>query len=209
MKRNALLMALLLVLSLILVGMPGCQKSAAPDANRGATSAANANSAKETIDTAAIETELKRIENDFPRVLRDKDAQAVDQVEADDVVVIYNDGEVGSKTQDMNDIRTGAMSADSWEVRDMKVTVINRDAAFITGRSIVKGGKTKTPEGKTIDISGEYRWIDTFARRNGQWKLVASIGTPILAPSTGPAASPTVKASPMAAASPVVKPSPD
>jgi hypothetical protein len=109
----------------------------------------------------------------------------------------------------MNDIRTGAMSADSWEVRDMKVTVINKDAAFITGRSIVKGGKTKTPEGKTIDISGEYRWIDTFARRNGQWKLVASIGTPILAPSTGPAASPTVKASPMAAASPLVKPSPD
>jgi len=209
MKRNALLMALLLVLSLILVGMPGCQKSAAPDANRGATSAANANLAKETIDTAAIETELKRIENDFPRVLRDKDAQAVDQVEADDVVVIYNDGEVGSKTQDMNDIRTGAMSADSWEVRDMKVTVINKDAAFITGRSIVKGGKTKTPEGKTIDISGEYSWIDTFARRNGQWKLVASIGTPILAPSTGPAVSPTVKASPMAAASPVVKPSPE
>ncbi len=208
MKRNALLMSLLLVLSPIVFGMSACQKPAAPDTNRDATSAANSNSGKDTIDTAAIELELKRIENDFPRVLKEKDTEAVDRVEADDIVVIYPDGTVGSKAQDMSDIKSGNLSADSWEVTDMKVTVLDRDAAVVSGRSIIKGGKSKTPDGKTIDISGEIRWIDTFARRNGEWRLVASISTPVLKPSAAPAASPIVKASPAAAASPLANPSP-
>ena len=203
MKRNALLMALLLGLSLIVFGMSGCQKPAAPDTNRDATSAANINSAKETIDTGAIELELKRIENDFPRVLKEKDSDAVDRVEADDIAVVYRDGTVGSKAQDISDIKSGNLSADSWEVTDMKVSVLDKDAAVVSGRSIIKGGKSKTPDGKTIDISGEIRWIDTFARRNGEWKLIASISTPVLRP----AASPMVKASPAGAASPVAKPS--
>jgi hypothetical protein len=207
MKRNALLMALLLVLSLIVFGMSGCQKPTAPDTNRDATSAANTNSAKETIDTAAIELELKRIENDFPRVLKEKDTEAVDRVEADDIVVVYPDGTVGNKAQDMSDIKSGNLSADSWGVTDMKVTVLDKDAAVVSGRSIINGGKSKTPDGKTIDISGEIRWIDTFARRNGEWKLVASISTPVLRPSAAPSASPMVKASPAGAASPVAKPS--
>jgi len=202
MKRNALLMALLLGLSLIVFGMAGCQKPAAPDTNRDATSAANTNSAKETIDTGAIELALKRIENDFPRVLKEKDTDAVDRVEADDIVVVYPDGTVGNKAQDMSDIKSGNLSADSWEVTDMKVSVLDKDAAVVSGRSIIKGGKSKTPDGKTIDISGEIRWIDTFARRNGEWKLVASISTPVLRASAAPTASPMVKPSPAGAASP-------
>src|SRR5258708_7694208 len=178
MKRNAVFTALLLCLGFVVLGMAGCQKSA-PDTNRDATVANNANTANEKIDTAAIELELKRIENDFPRVLRDKDANAVDQVEADDIVIIYPDGGVGSKTQDLTDIREGNMSADSWEVTDLQVKVLNKDSALVTGRSIIKGGKVKTPNGKTVDISGEYRFIDTFVRRNGQWKLVGSVTTPV------------------------------
>jgi hypothetical protein len=89
----------------------------------------------------------------------------------------------------------------------MKVSVLDKDAAVVSGRSIIKGGKSKTPDGKTIDISGEIRWIDTFARRNGEWKLVASISTPVLRPSAAPAASPMVKASPAGVASPVARPS--
>jgi len=207
MKRNALLMTLFPVVSLIVFGLSGCQKPAAPDTNRDATSAANTNSAKETIDTGAIELELKRIENDFPRVLKEKDTDAVDRVEADDIVVVYPDGTVGNKAQDMSDIKSGNLSADSWEVTDMKVSVLDKDAAVVSGRSIIKGGKSKTPDGKTIDISGEIRWIDTFARRNGQWKLVASISTPVVRPSAASAASPMVKASPAGSASPAAKPS--
>jgi ketosteroid isomerase-like protein len=196
----------LLVFSFIVLS--GCQRPG-DDTNRAAP---NTNSARETVDTAAIESELKRIEQDWPRVMKEKDAAAVQRVEADDVMMVYPDGSIGGKAQDLKDIESGALSADSWEVTDLNVTVLDNDSAVVSGRSVVKGGKYKTSDGKTIDISGQYRFIDTFARRNGEWKLVASASTPIrdvnASASPGAAASPTPRTSPTAKASPTVRPSP-
>ena len=201
MKRNALSMALLLALSLIAFSLSGCQSSA-PDTNRAATAPCPT---PEKVDTAAIQAELTRIENDFPRVLKEKDVAAVERVEADDIVVIYPDGSVGNKAQDVTDIREGNLSAESWVIAEMKVVVLDKDAAFASGRSVVKGGKAKGPNGKTIDISGQYRFIDTFARRNGDWKLVASVSVPVRQPVPEVAASPTPKASPAAVVTPPAK----
>src|SRR6195256_1653223 len=175
MKNIALSMALLLTLSLMAFGLSGCQPSA-PDTNRVAT--APATPTPETVDPGAIQAELTRIENDLPRVLKEKDVAAVERVEADDIVAIYPDGSVGNKTQDVTDIREGNLSADSWVIAEMKVVVLDKDAAFATGRSVVKGGKVKGPTGKWIDISGQYRFDDTFARRNSEWKLVATVSVP-------------------------------
>ena len=195
---------------LALFVLSGCQR-AGDDTNRAAPKA-NTNSARETVDTAAIESELKRIEQDWPRVMKEKDAAAVQRVEADDVMVIYPDGSIGGKAQDLKDIESGALSADSWEVTDLNVTVLDNDSAVISGRSVVKGGKYKTSDGKTVDISGQYRFIDTFARRNGEWKLVASASTPIrdvgASTSPGAAASPTPRTSPAVRPSPATKASP-
>lgn len=162
----------------------------------------------ETVDTAAIQTELLRIENDWPRVIREKDAAAVRRVEADDIVIVYPDGNVGDKTQDIKDIESGALTAESIEMADLKVNVLDKDAAVVTGRMIIKNGKFKMPDGKSIEISGQYRFVDTFARRNAEWKLVAGASVPIRAP--GPATSASPGASPAAKASPSVpaRPSP-
>jgi hypothetical protein len=168
-----------------------------------------------TPDKAAIETELKKIENDWPRVMKEHDSSAVKRVEADDAVFIYPDGSSGDKAQDVKDMESGALSADSWEIADLKVNVLDNDSAVVSGRSIVKGGKYKMPDGKTQDISGEYRWIDTYARRNGQWQLVAGASTPVMkgaagkpTPSPVPSPSASVKPSPAARALPTTKPSP-
>src|SRR6267143_1695092 len=116
MKRNALSMALLLTLSLIAFSLSGCQPSS-PDTNRAATAPATSPT-PEKVDTAAIQAELTRIENDFPRVLKEKDVADVERVEADDIVVINPDGSVGNKTQDVTDIREGNLSADSWVIAE-------------------------------------------------------------------------------------------
>jgi hypothetical protein len=63
---------------------------------------------------------------------------------------------------------------------DPKVTVINADSAFVTGRSVIKNGKYKDANTKkTIDISGEYRFLDVYSRRDGKWQAVASQATAI------------------------------
>ena len=200
MKRKGFGVVLALVFSLTLLS--GCQK-AAEDTNRVVAPSPTT----ETIDTAAIEAELRRIENDWPRVVKEKDVAAVKRVEADDAVFVYPDGTVGDKTTDVKDMENGALSADSWEMTDLKVTVLNKDAAVVSGRSVVKNGKYKMPDGKSIDISGQYRFIDTFARRNGEWKLAAGASTPIREPAA--MASPSVKPSPAVTPSPAMRPSPE
>ncbi len=180
-------------------------------ANQPAPPPANANVAvaEPTPDKAAIEAELTRIENDWPRIIKEHDAAAVRRVEADDVVIIYPDGSLGGKEQDLKDIDSGALSADSWEVSDVTVKVLDKDSAIATSRSVVKGGKYKTPEGKTNDISGEYRSVDTFVRRNEQWQLIASATVPVLKTAPAPAmTSPTPKSSPSMKPSPTAKASP-
>jgi len=156
-------------------------------------------------DKAAIEAELTRIENDWPRIIKEHDVATVRQIEADDAVFVYPDGSVGDKAQDVKDMEAGSLSADSWEVLDLKVNVLDNDSAVVTGRNVVKGGKYKMTDGKIQDISGEYRYVDTFVRRNGQWQVVAGAATPV---QKGASASPTPKASPSSGAAPAMKATP-
>ncbi|HET6890909.1 MAG TPA: nuclear transport factor 2 family protein [Pyrinomonadaceae bacterium] len=207
MKRIAFTAILCLASAFVAFSQLAC-RSTAPDTNRAVSSTpSNTNSEKEPVNTAAIEAELLRIERDFPRVIRERDVEAIRRVEADDAVMVYPDGSLGNKEQDIKDTEAGTLSADSWEVTDLKVNVLNADAAVVSGRAIVKGGKLKRPDGKTIDISGQYRFIDTFARRNGQWKLVAGAGTPVQAPPAESATSPSA-AKPSPAKPSPAKPSP-
>ena len=105
-------------------------------------------------------------------------------------VLVYPDGMVATKTDEVRLIESGAITADSWEMLDTKVTVMSADSAFITGRSLVKNAKYKDPNARRpIDISGEYRFLDVYARRDGRWQVVASQATKIAAPTA--AASPT------------------
>lgn len=199
MRRYLSVVILVLATALLASFQFGC--AAPQDSNINAIAAATP---APTPDKAAIERELLRIENDFPRVLKERDADAIRRVEADDLVEILPDGSTSTKEQDIADIQAGNTSADSWEVVDAKVTVLDADAAFVTGRTVVKGGKSKGPDGRSVDISGEYRFLDTFARRDGQWKLVATAIMKI----QKPGASPTPKASPSPSPSPAMKPTP-
>lgn len=202
MKREGLVAGLSVLFALLLVS---CQP-AAKETNVAPNP--NTNSGRESVDKGSIEAALLRIENDWPRVLKEKDAEAARRVEAEDLVLVYPDGSVGDKTQDVKDVESGALTAESMEMTDLKVNVLSGDAAVVSGRTIVKNGKYKMPDGKSIDISGQYRFIDTFAKRNGEWKLVAGASVPVRmpAPAPSPVASPAAKASPALKASPASTP---
>jgi len=177
MKRNVLAAALLVLGLGMVLFLGGCQKAEAPPANR---SAANASPTPEKIDTAAIEAELIKLERDWANAPKNRDADTVRRVLADDLVITYPDGSTGTKADEVQTIETGAITMDSWELQDPKVTVLNADTAFITGRGILRNAVVKDPKTKaTKNISGEYRFLDVYARRNGKWQAVASQTTPI------------------------------
>ena len=207
MKRSGLWVVLSLVFSLVLLN--ACQK--AENAN---SAAPTPSPTPETVDTAAIEAELLRIENDWPRIIKEKDAETVKRIEADDALFVYPDGSVGDKNTDVNDIGSGALTADSWEMLDLKVNVLSKDTAVVSGRHLVKNGKYKTPDGQVTNVSGNYRFVETFVRRDGAWKVVAGLTIEIkpgamASPTPSPAAKPSsATAAPAADASPAVSASP-
>lgn len=179
--------ALALFVALAVVVLAGCQ--AAVDTNRN-LAAASSTPAKESFDAAAIEAEIVKLERDWGAATKNHDAEAVKRIVADDAVMVYPDGTPGTKADEVRSTESGAITVDGFEMVDPKVTVLDADAAFITGRTIITNGKYKDPnQKKAIDITGEYRFLDVYARRNGKWQVVASQATKIANPA--PAASPS------------------
>ena len=197
MNRSAASVALVFVMSLILVALAGCQP-AAPETNRNADTA-TASPVKPTFDATAIQAEVLQTGRDWIKAGETYDVEAMRRIVADDAVLVYPDGALGTKADEIRIAETKAITGDGWEVIDPKVTVLSADSAFITGRSRIKNGKYKEPNMKqAIDISGEYRFLDLYAKRDGRWQVIASQATKILAPVAGgsPAASPSLSLPP-------------
>ena len=179
MKRNLLLPLMLVVL------MAGCGRTAETNVNSGLTT--NNKPPIEPVDTASIETEIKKLGREWSSAFKTRDGEAVRRVLADDVMITYPDGVVAGKSEEVQSIAAGTITADSWDVVEEKVTVLNADSAFITGRAVVKNGAYKDPKApRPIDISGEYRFLDVYAKKNGRWQAVASQTTKIAAPTATP-----------------------
>jgi hypothetical protein len=174
MNRSALV---LLIVAIVAV-MNGCQP--ALDTNRN-SAIATASPAKETVDRAAIEAEILKLEREWADANKTHSSEAVKRIVADNAVIVYADGSTGTKDDEVKTIESGSITADSYEIVDPKVIVIDADSAVITGRGVIKNGKNVVPgQKKSIDISGEYRFLDVYAKRDGKWQVVASQTTKIL-----------------------------
>ena len=171
--RNVLVVALSMF-ALVMV-QAGCQRASAPPTNRAETTPT-----PRKIDAAAIEAEVIKLEREWADAVKNGDADAARRVMADDIAIVNPDGSTSAKTEEVEAIQARAVTMDSWEILEPKVTVLDENNAFVTGRGVIKNGKSKVPDSKkTIDISGEYRFLDVYARRNGTWQAVASQTTPI------------------------------
>ena len=176
-KKNVLL-AVLALFCLVLV--QGCQKAVAPPTNRADAGPA---ATPEKIDNAAIQSELIKLEREWADAFKNGDADTVRRIMADDIAVINPDGATSTKAAEVDAIQARTITIESWDISEPKVTVLDANNAFVTGRGTIKNGKAKLPNSnKTIDISGEYRFLDVYARRNGKWQAVASQTTPIATP---------------------------
>ena len=163
-----------------IITLATCQRTGS-GVNREATD--NANSRKEpVVDTAAIEKALMDLEHQWASAAVSHNPDIVRRIEADDIIVTYIDGSTATKADDVRDIETGALTAEAWDLADMKVKVLDADAAVVTGRGIIKNGKYKGPDGHIQVLKPDYRFTDVWARRNGQWQAVASQTTPLLNP---------------------------
>jgi ketosteroid isomerase-like protein len=207
MTRTAIKLALYTIVLTVMLALSGCQP-AAPDTNRSAGPAASPT--KEPFNPAAIEAEVLKLDREWANVIKTRDLDALRRIEADDIQLTYADGTTGTKAEEIQDAEAGNVTVDAFEILEAKATVLGPESAIVTGRSLIKNGKVKRGTERPIDISGEYRFTDVFAKRNGAWQVVLSQTTRIdpEAVKAMAKASPTTSPSPARTASPTASKTP-
>lgn len=119
------------------------------------------------------EQAIKQIEQELLDALLKGDASANERYQTDTYVFTAPDGTVMNKAKGIADIKSGDLKFESSKMDDIKVQVYG-NTAVVTCRTTDKG------KYKDTDLSGQYRWTDTFAKTNGRWQLVAGHGTKIM-----------------------------
>ncbi len=122
---------------------------------------------QEVSKTSSLEDQIKKLEQNWVQATVKEGAAAVDQYEADDIITTDPSGRVTDKAQDKLDLGSGDFKFQSEELSDMKVHIYD-NTAVAAGTNTLKG----TYKGQ--DISGKYRFTDTWVKRNGKWQVVAS-----------------------------------
>ena len=120
-----------------------------------------------------LEKAIIKVANDMSAALTKPDVDAATRMLADSYYAVTPDGGTLGKAQFLADLKSGKFRLEENKLDDMKVHAVNADMAIITYRSTDKG----TVDGH--DISGQYRWLDVLAKRNGTWQFIVSQGTKI------------------------------
>jgi len=110
---------------------------------------------------------LIRLENNWNDAIVKHDWAFFDQILAEDYISTNFDGSVGTKADFLEFLKSGESVMASSIVNDMKVRIYG-DAAVVTGRFTTV---RELYQGK--NLSGRYRFTDTWVKRAGQWQCVA------------------------------------
>ena len=125
---------------------------------------------------APDEATLKKIEQEILDGLIKSDISAVEKYMASDYLGVGPDGATQNKAEFVSDVKSGALKLESSNISDLKVQAADADMAVVVYRTNDKGTY------KSKDITGQYRWVDVFVKRDGKWQIVLDQGTQIKKP---------------------------
>jgi len=123
--------------------------------------------------TNSVEDQIKKHEQDWAQAVVKEGAASVDRYEADDIITTDPTGRVTGKAEDRTDLSSGDYMIQSEELSDLTVHVYG-NIAVATATNQMKG----TYKGQ--DLSGKYRFTDTWVKRGGKWQVVASQYTKVM-----------------------------
>ncbi len=120
-------------------------------------------------DAAAISETVQKLERDWEEAIKTGDAGRLGEILGADWRAISADGSIEDRRRALNDVKTGAVKLESYELGPMDVKVL------MGGRmAVVQGSDTEKSTDKGKDTSGKYVWMDVFMNRQGKWVAVRS-----------------------------------
>lgn len=115
-------------------------------------------------------TELRKLEKVWNDAQLSGDADALDRLWGDDLVVTVPDMPVMDKNESLNFVRSGKMKFQTYKTSDLRIRVY-RDAAVVTGQL------ERTRSANRGEFEDDWRFTKIYVRRAGRWQVVAWHGS--------------------------------
>ena len=123
-------------------------------------------------DSGNARQEIASLLDQYRQALLNKDVAALDRIWADDLTFVNPRGELLSKQERIDNVKTGATAFKSIRVSDQNVRAYGESA--VATSKVAIDAQYSGKEG-----TGDYRVTTAWARRNGAWQMVAVQMTPI------------------------------
>ena len=115
----------------------------------------------------AAEKDVLQFERDACKAFLDANLAALERVLTADFTLTLSNGDVSTRADEINDLRSGKVHYDVFEDYDMLARLYGDNVAVVLGKTRVKG----TSDGKSFDRVVQF--TDTLVKRDGQWQLAA------------------------------------
>ncbi len=116
--------------------------------------------------------EIKKLEEERNGAILHGDAAAIDRLSSADYTVINEWGQVVTKAQILDGLKSGAVKFESREQSELNIRLYGNTAVLI-GRATQKG----TQNGKSMSAS--VRFSRVYVKEKGKWMAVSTQNTPI------------------------------
>ena len=122
----------------------------------------------ETSQRSAVDQALQERMREYTDALTKRDLTALDKIWASDYTFINPRGELVTKAQRMENIKSGATEFQAI-TRERERLQVHGNVAVVIGRVNLQGTKYGGQES-----SGEYRFTNVWVKMEGRWQLVAN-----------------------------------
>jgi len=167
MKRIIFSITMLIAASIMFTS---CGAPAANNASNAGNKPANAANtvAAPAADKAAVETDIKKMMDDFAAALNKGDVDTLGKMYSDDYTLIDANGGMQTKATRLEGIKSGRVKMEGLKFNDLKIkTNPAGDGAAVTGRVT---GKTTT-DGKAEENNSMVTWVIGKSKDKG-WQFV-------------------------------------
>ena len=123
-------------------------------------------------DHSQEEEALRKIQHEWAEARVKGDSSYTRRLEAEDCTIVWPDGRIVNKRGDLQSMTDIVFS--EFEIQNLQVRLYG-DTGIVVGENIIKA-----QNGKRDLLGGKFVWTDTFVKKDGAWKVVASQITPVL-----------------------------
>jgi hypothetical protein len=115
----------------------------------------------------ATEKEVLQFEHDACKAFLDADPAVLERVLTADFTLTLSNGDVSTRADEINDLRSGKVHYDVFENYDMLARLYGDNMAVVLGKTRVKGTSDDKPFDRVVQFT------DTLIKCDGRWQLAA------------------------------------